>query len=171
MVFLPQSMRLSVSASFFAILVLAMPHHAAAQNVNSANQNNATPVTVQNPVNSAQPNTMSSADQGTTDMSAGDNTVDPNNAGPRPVPKRLSAQERWNRLSPEERSIVINEWLKLDETIRPVFPVFRDNALEAQAHQQGPISPASITPAQPASGTAPTTTLSTAPQESGENIR
>ncbi len=151
MLFPQQSACSSVSFPFFACVfaaMLAMPQHADAQTVVSpAAGKTASPV-IQNMVGPVQPNNSATADKAATDSTAEQGT-DPNNtAGPRPVPKRLSAQERWNRLTPEERSVIINEWQKLDETIRPVFPVFRDNALEAQALQQGPISPASIAPAQ-----------------------
>lgn len=75
----------------------------------------------------------------------------PSDQTPKFVPKRLSSQERWNRLTAEERMVIITEWKNLDETVRPAFPVFRDNALEAQAHQQAHQNTTSTAPAAAAS--------------------
>lgn len=131
---------LFVSLTAFTLILLAQPHAGHSQNAADINtvQNTIQQNIAANPAQSAQNNSDGA-------LSSDQNTA--SEAAQRPVPKRLSAQERWNRLSPEDRHVIINEWLQLDETIRPVFPTFRDNALEQQALQGNLIGP-SQTPAQ-----------------------
>lgn len=107
-----------LALSVFCLYAIAPPVAAQTQNT-----------VPQNPAHDAIPSVT-----GTTD--APDTTI--MDTPPRPMPKRLTPQERWNRMSPEQRSVIVNEWLELDETVRPVFPVYRDNALEQQNRQTAP---------------------------------
>lgn len=140
-----------------------------AANTTMQSQNSAQPSDT-----NAQSGNIAATGQNQADMATDTNNNDPatdNTAligGQRPVPKRLSAQERWNRLSPEERANIINEWSRLDETIRPVFPIYRDNALEQQAqgnlqgnlqgNQQGPVMTQPINQPATTAGKAPENT-------------